>query len=119
MIPVPVSPSAAPPTPNPLHDRWLAAAARWAFLVLGPFGAPVLLACSWRKRGSAARRHAAAATLVDLGVFFCVLPVLSQLHRGLDVASRVQVEGGVTPAPQNVLEYVTVPAVILASVAVA
>ena len=118
MIPAPVATSDAPSTDNPSHDRWLAAAAWWSFLVLGPFGAPVILACTWRKRGSAARRHAAAATIVDLAVFVCILPVLSQLRHGLDVVSRVQVEGGVTPAPQNTFEYVTVSAVVLASVAI-
>ena len=110
--------SGTPWTDNPSQDRWLAAAAWWSFLVLGPFGAPVILACTWRKRGSAARRHAAAATIVDVTLVVCVLPLMSQLRRGIDIASRVQVEGGVTPAPQTTFDYVTTQAVVLASVAI-
>jgi hypothetical protein len=86
----------------------------WSFLVVGPLGPPVLLAYSWRDRGSVAQVHATCATVVDFVVVACVLPLLDQLSRGLDATSRLQVEQGVATSPQNVFDHTTRTAWILA-----
>ena len=73
-----------------------------------------MLAYTWRDRGSVARRHAVAATVVQTIAVLCVLPLLDQLQSGLDAVSRLQVERGVTTSPTNLLDHTTRVAWIVA-----